>query len=137
MIENTTNIRSVTIPSYTFFCEECKKNFSIVCSIKDYSSNQNCPHCNNSNVYREYNIDNACINYINGLSEAKTLQEYAEKQTKKYGQEKCNEMRQKFVEYKQNKVGGIKELPTGMTRYTNSDSMPLPKIKKRVKRDKK
>lgn len=125
------------MPEYTFKCNECDTIFSIICSIKEYNSNQSCPNCHTKDTNREYNIDNSHINYIRGLTEAKTLQEYAEKQTKKYGQEKCNEMRQKFVEYKQNKVGGMKELPTGMTRYTNSDSMPLPKIKKRVKRDKK
>jgi hypothetical protein len=73
---------------------------------------------------------------VAGLSDCKTLGQYAEKQTKKYGKEKCADMREKFVEYKKNKQGGMKDLPVGMSRITNAsdlDSQPRNKKKKKKK----
>ena len=59
--------------------------------------------------------------YNYSLSEVKTLGHYADKQTKKYGKTKCEDM---IGEFKTKKTQGGGELPEGMRRLERPDSKP-------------
>ena len=70
------------------------------------------------------------------VSEAKTLGHYADKQSKKYGKWKCEDMKRDF---KTKKVQGGAELPEGMSRMEKPDggvkwTKDEPKKKRRKKK---
>ncbi len=135
------------MPEYNFQCNKCETLFNKFWSMADYdkrSKNVKCPNCKTKKVYRDYATDQVTSNVVPMLSECSTLQRYAEKQSKQYGKEKCEKMAEGFTEYRRNKKGGMKELPSGMKRYDGAESMPAeltkPAAKKKrraVKRKKK
>jgi len=114
----------LTMPEYTFQCNECGHAFIHVCTMASYDETLEtliCAVCHSDRIMRDYQEDSVNISYVPGLSECKTAGQYAEKQSKKYGKEKC----QKMIEgFKTKKTGGMKELPAGMTRYTTPEEMP-------------
>jgi|6_EtaG_2_1085325.scaffolds.fasta_scaffold04102_8 hypothetical protein len=125
------------MPEYSLRCEDCDQPWSELWSFNDYEKKLNdaeCPECSSSKVYRDYSSDTMVTNYIKGLHECATLGEYADKQTKKYGKDKCEEMSQDFNKFdkRENRSGGMEELPTGMTRMTEDGSMPSPITKKQA-----
>ena len=127
--------------TYSYHCENCDNRFEVVCKVEDYSEKQKCPACKKTeNVYRDFQTDSVTTNMVPMLSECKTLQQYAEKQTKIYGEEKCSKMRDEFHKYKkkENRTGGVK-LGEGMTRVrTKKDleglSSPLTREEAKKKR---
>jgi len=129
--------------TYSYHCESCDHRFEVVCDMKDYSEKQLCPSCKNKeSVFRDFQTDSVTPNMVPMLSECKTLQQYAEKQTKIYGEEKCAKMREEFHKYKDkdNRSGGVK-LGEGMTRVrTEKDienlSSPLTREQAKAKRRK-
>lgn len=56
------------------------------------------------------------------LSEVKTVGHYADKQTKKYGKWKCEDMRRDF---KTKKIEEGRELPAGMSRMERPTDAPI------------
>lgn len=42
------------MPEYIFVCEECKKDFSVFKSIKDYTPKERCIYCKSKNTHRNY-----------------------------------------------------------------------------------
>jgi putative FmdB family regulatory protein len=122
------------MPEYSFKCDNCDNRFSIICSIKEYSEKQRCPQCRHlKSVYRDYEEDAFTPNYIKGLHECKTVGEYADKQTKKYGKAKCEQMLRDFKTKKKPNTG-MKELPEGMERMRDPADMPSPTTKQAAKR---
>ncbi len=114
------------MPEYSFKCEKCKEAFSVFLSLNEYDekiNNIKCNHCKSKNIIRDYETDNVTANYIKGLHECKTLGEYADKQTKKYGQYKCEDMLSN-LKTKKNPNTGMKELPSGMSRAKNDGDLP-------------
>ena len=106
--------------------------------MKDYTDNQSCPSCKERKaVFRDFEEDASTVHasVVLSLSEVKTLGHYADKQTKKYGKEKCEEMAREF---KTKKVEGGGELPTGMSRMERPTDAPIwpgtPTKKKRRKK---
>jgi hypothetical protein len=103
----------------------------------DTSKPKSCPNCRKrKNVNRNYEEDSVTSNYIKGLHECETLGEYADKQTKKYGEAKCERMRRDFVTKK--KPGtGMKELPKGMSRNPKAENLTSTINKRQAKRKRK
>ena len=110
------------MPEYSFFCESCSHKWSIVCSMSQYTDKQSCPSCRKrKTVFRDFLADDVYGGYNYSLSEVKTLGHYADKQTKKYGKTKCEDM---IGEFKTKKTQGGGELPEGMRRLERPDSKP-------------
>ena len=127
------------MPEYSYQCEKCDHGFSKIWSISEYeqrSKKNKCPECKSTQVYRNYQADNVVGNYIKGLHECKTLGEYADKQTAKLSNDERNT---RLAGFKTKKTGGMKELPTGMSRTKNPGQMPSPitKTQAKTKRNKK
>lgn len=101
------------MPEYTFKCEDCGQKMTKFFTIAEYTNKVRCDFCKSYKTSRDYASDTVYGSYITSLSECKTLGQYAEKQSKIYGEEKCSKMRESF---KTKKTGGMKELPPGMTR---------------------
>lgn len=110
------------MPEYTYLCENCGIKFAVKCSMEEYIANPNCVSCeNNKNVYRDYATDSIDVHYVYGLSECKTVGHYADKQTKKYGEEKSKKMIESFKTQKKNR----RKLPKGMSYYDGkAENMP-------------
>ena len=108
------------MPEYTFICEKCSSTTSLVCMISEYNNNSKkikCSSCGGA-VYRDFSIDNIGGFVSVGLSDCKTIGQYAEKQTAKYGKQKVEHMMQQS---KTKKTGGMDKLPKGMTRIEQSN----------------
>jgi transcription initiation factor TFIIIB Brf1 subunit/transcription initiation factor TFIIB len=125
------------MPEYSFQCQKCAFEFSKVWSIADYDTritNVKCPFCKSKKVCRDYEEDKVVVNYIGGLHECETIGEYADKQTAKLSEDEKNERLAGFVTKKQ---GGMKELPSGMSRMKDPGAMPSPLTKTKAKRKRK
>ncbi len=105
-------------------------SFSEYDKYSNKKSEIRCDNCNSKDLVRDYNEDLVHFSVHPSLSECKTLQHYAEKQSKKYGKEKCQKMSEDFTSYKKNKVGGIKNLPQGMTRIKKAQDFKTYNSKK-------
>lgn len=111
------------MPEYSFICSKCDLNFSQVWSISEYDckmSKVKCPECKSKRVYRDFAEDNIVSNYVKGLHEATTLGEYADKQTKKLGKGKVEQMRRDQKTKKQNNLEGKLKDGMSMTPYENT-----------------
>ena len=107
------------MPEYTFECEKCSEKITLICSMGEYdteSQKLSCQSCNGS-VERDYTEDNVRGSVSLSLSECKTIGQYADKQTAKYSQRQVEDIVENF---KTKKTGGMKELPTGMSRIKPS-----------------
>jgi putative FmdB family regulatory protein len=124
------------MPEYSYACDECNHKWSIFCHRSEYRDKKKCPSCKKiKSVHRDYEEDNVYGAYNFSVSEAKTLGHYADKQSKKYGKWKCEDMKRDF---KTKKVQGGAELPDGMSRMQKSDggvkwTKDEPKKKRRKK----
>lgn len=128
------------MPEYHFICEKCSDISVEYWPIAEYDEQIKKAKCQNcsSKKTRAYEYDTVNTFVVAGLSDCKTIGQYAEKQTKKYGKEKCEDMRRKFVEYKENKEGGMEKLPDGMSRIkSSSDLNNQPKSNRKSKKKKK
>ena len=107
------------MPEYTFKCEKCSEKITLICGMSEYdieSQKLICQSCNGS-VERDYTEDNVRGSVSLSLSDCKTIGQYADKQTSKYSQRQVEDIVENF---KTKKTGGMKELPTGMSRIRPS-----------------
>ena len=107
------------MPEYTFKCEKCSEKITLICGMSEYdieSQKLICQSCNGS-VERDYTEDNVRGSVSLSLSDCKTIGQYADKQTSKYSQGQVEDIVENF---KTKKTGGMKELPTGMSRIRPS-----------------
>ena len=92
------------------------------CTISSYKDKRRCPSCKKTkSVHRDYEEDDVYGAYSYSLSETKTIGHYADKQTKKYGAGKIEDMLQS---QKTKKTEGGEELPTGMSRMSKPEDSP-------------
>ena len=81
------------MPEYSYACDGCDHKWSIFCHRSEYKDKKKCPCCNKIKpVHRDYGEDNIYGGYSYSLSEAKTLGHYADKQSKKFGKNKVEDM---------------------------------------------
>ena len=84
-----------------------------------------CPSCKSKKIYRDFLADNFVPNYVKGLHEAATLGEYADKQSKKLGKAKVEQMR---LDQKTKKRNTLEEkLPQGMSLSSYEDTARISK----------
>lgn len=124
------------MPEYSFSCEKCDHNFSEIWSMQEYDckvKKVKCPSCKSKRVYRDFATDNFVPNYVKGLHEAATLGEYADKQVKKLGKAKVEQMRRDQKTKKRNDLEG--KLPEGMSMGSYEDSARISKSEALRKRN--
>ena len=109
------------MPEYTFICEKCSDNMSLICTISEYldkSKTIKCESCGGI-LYRDFFGDNVNAFVSVGLSDCKTIGQYAEKQTAKYSKAELQDIKEDF---KTKKTGGMQQLPKGMSRMDKSNT---------------
>lgn len=108
------------MPEYTFICEKCSDNTSLVCTISEYSNKSKTIKCSSCGgvLYRDFSEDNIDAFVSVGLSECKTIGQYAEKQSAKYTKAQLADMKEGF---KTKKTEGGSPLPQGMSRMEKPD----------------
>ena len=122
------------MPEYSFNCSECDAAFSKIWSISEYDCKigvVNCPECKSKKVFRDFFEDKIVTNYVKGLHEASTLGEYADKQVKKLGKGKVEQMRRDQKTKKKKTLES--KLPDGMskTSYDNTARISKSEMLKR------
>lgn len=108
------------MPEYTFICEKCSDDTSLVCTISEYSNKSKtikCEACGGV-LYRDFSGDNIDTFVSVGLSNCKTIGQYAEKQSAKYTKTQLQDIEEGF---KTKKTEGGNSLPQGMSRMEKPD----------------
>lgn len=106
------------MPTYSYSCNRCKKNFELFLYLNQYEQQPKCPHCKSKKTYREITRDAATINssVIKNDSELKTLGDLANRNRDRMSFDQKLNLDQKHNEYKE--IQSNKELPRGMNRIT-------------------
>lgn len=113
------------MPTYSYACNKCKKNFELFCSIKDYTDAPQCTHCQSKKTYRRYVDDLLTLSSSvkKSDSELKTIGDLAKRNSERMSDDQKQHLQQKHNSYKETKEE--KPLPKGME-YTKK---PKTKIK--------
>ena len=108
------------MPEYTFICEACSNHTSLVCMISEYSDKLKTIKCESCGgiLHRDFSEDNVDAFVSVGLSDCKTIGQYAEKQTSKYSKSQLEDVRENF---KTKKIEGGNPLPQCMSRMEKPD----------------
>lgn len=105
------------MPTYSYYCEKCKKSFELFFSIKDYIEKPECIDCkNNKFTRRDYNTDitsqSAAVKKSD--NELKTLGDLANRNRDKMTEDQREHLHNKHNKYKDENLA--KPLPKGMSR---------------------
>lgn len=111
------------MPTYTYFCNKCKKKFELFYYIKDYVSSPNCLHCASKLTERSYSDDIASVqnSIIKHDSELKTVGDLANR-----NRDRMSEDQKQALEYKHNSYKeqhNNKPLPKGMNRISKPNKV--------------
>ena len=108
------------MPEYTFICEACSNHTSLVCMISEYSDKLKTIKCESCGgiLYRDFSEDNIDAFVSVGLSDCKTIGQYADKQTAKYSKTQLEDIKEG---YKTKKTERGNPLPQGMSRMEKPD----------------
>lgn len=104
------------MPTYSYSCQKCHKNFELFFYIKDYIEQPKCTHCKNKNTYRLYikDISTQSASIKKSDSELKTIGDLANRNRDKMSDDHKEHLYQKHNSYKE--TPSDKPLPKGMTR---------------------
>lgn len=125
------------MPTYTYYCSECNKQFELFSYIKDYDSTPECPKCKRQDTYRLYDVDirTQSASVKKGDSELKTLGDLALRNRDKMTEDQRQELYAKHNDYKED-TAPKKELPKGMS-YMKKQPKPIwPGSQKKIRRKK-
>jgi putative FmdB family regulatory protein len=104
------------MPTYSYFCLTCEKDFELFSYISAYQENPKCIICKNKNTNRLYGKDvltQAC-SIKKSDSELNTLGDLANRNRDKMSDDQKRSLTEKHNLYKNEEAK--KELPSGMTR---------------------
>lgn len=105
------------MPTYTFYCQECEKDFEIYFSLKDYCGKAHCPTCSVVSEQRNLQSDLPVGSVV-----ARTLGTIAEKNTRELSKDKKDAMTAEFTAYLDDNQKN--PLPKGMKRIPKPDKAP-------------
>lgn len=126
------------MPEYSYACDHCGHKWSIFCHRSEYTDRKKCPSCKKIKpVHRDYEEDGVYAAYSYSLSEARTIGHYADKQSKKLGKNKVEDI---IRNQETKRVDNLSEkLPEGMSKMEKPKDPPKwtknPKKKKRRKKN--
>jgi putative FmdB family regulatory protein len=108
------------MPTYSYFCNTCKKDFELFFYIKDYISDPECLLCHSKDTHRSYIKDVATQNLSvkKSDSELKTIGDLANRNRDKLSDDHKLALHNKHNDYK-DEVPQTK-LPSGMSRIKKS-----------------
>lgn len=114
------------MPSYSYFCSDCKKDFELFFYIKDYVPQPCCQHCGSKNTDRDYISDvmTQSSSVKKSDSELKTIGDLARRNSDKFSEDEKVHLYRKHNEYKFTE--STKELPTGMSRMKKPPKVSWP-----------
>lgn len=125
------------MPTYTYICGDCKKNFELFFYIKDYNPQPQCTNCQSHNTDRSY-IDDVITQSASvkkADSELKTIGDLAMRNTERMSDDEKAALYMKHNAYKEEKFES-KPLPQGMS-YKKKQPKPIwPGSQKRKRRSK-
>lgn len=107
------------MPTYSYYCSRCEKDFELFFYIKDYIEKPKCCLCNtNTEVDRLYikDISTQSASVKKADSELKTLGDLANRNRDKMSNDEKNHLHIKHNSYKEEKPD--KPLPKGMSRMS-------------------
>lgn len=104
------------MPTYSYFCEDCKSDFELFFYIKDYVEKPKCTKCQSKLTYRSYMKDVSTLNTSvrKADSELKTIGDLANRNRDKMSSDQKAALYEKHNAYKDHKEE--KPLPKGMSR---------------------
>lgn len=122
------------MPTYSYFCNDCKKSFELFFYIKDYSANPGCPHCSAANTYRKYidDIKTQSTSVKKSDTELKTLGDLAKRNSDRLSEDEKRHLHSKHNDYKYQ--DSDRPLPTGMSRIKKPPKTQWPGAKPKTKR---
>jgi|688.fasta_scaffold370926_3 putative FmdB family regulatory protein len=123
------------MPTYSYCCNNCNKNFELFFYIKDYCEKPKCCFCQSNKTNRNYILDvtTQSASVKKSDSELKTIGDLAQRNTERMSEDQKTELYIKHNSYKEH-TGESKPLPTGMKRITRPPKIKWPgtsDIKKR------
>lgn len=104
------------MPTYSYSCEKCNKNFELFFYIKDYISKPVCSNCGCSDTYRLYTVDvlSQSASVKKSDSELSTIGDLADRNRDRMSDDEKANLYKKHNDYKEHKEET--PLPNGMTR---------------------
>lgn len=105
------------MPTYSYYCNKCKKDFELFFYIKDYIENPACEYCQDKKAtHRLYSKDilSQSASVKKADNELKTIGDLANRNRDRMSEDEKNHLNKKHNDYKDNKED--KPLPKGMTR---------------------
>lgn len=122
------------MPTYTYFCSDCKTKFELFFYIKEYNSQPPCNKCKHLNTYRMY-IDDVITQSASvkkSDTELKTIGDLAKRNNDRMSDDEKVHLYNKHNSYKYTE--DTKELPSGMTRIKKPPKTIWPGSKTKKKR---
>lgn len=104
------------MPTYSYCCNDCDKNFELFFYIKDYIDDPFCVHCGEKNTYRRYidDILTQSCSVKKSDNELKTLGDLAARNSDRLSADEKISLYKKHNSYKEDRTE--KPLPQGMSR---------------------
>jgi putative FmdB family regulatory protein len=114
------------MPTYSYICNKCNKEFELFFYIKDYVEKPTCTICNSKNTDRQYLKDVSTQNTSvrKSDSELKTIGDLAQRNSDKMSHDEKHHLYMKHNAYKDEK--DLKPLPTGMSRVKKQPKIKWP-----------
>ena len=104
------------MPTYSYHCNNCHKDFELFSYIKDYTPSPICINCGVENTYRRYSDDilTQSCSVKKSDNELKTIGDLAARNSDRMSSDEKINLYHKHNNYKENKSD--KPLPKGMSR---------------------
>lgn len=114
------------MPTYSYHCDSCDKDFELFFYIKDYQEQPKCQFCQKKKTYRLYIQDAATLNASvrKADSELKTIGDLADRNRDRMSNDEKHHLYQKHNDYKE--TPSEKALPSGMSRMKKGEKTIWP-----------
>lgn len=113
------------MPTYSYYCNSCKKAFELFNYIKDYQESPKCTECESCETIRLFTMDveTQFASVKKSNSELKTIGDLAKRNADKMSEDQKQDLYQKHNAYKDDKFE-TNPLPKGMS-YKKKPSKPI------------